>query len=170
MLRSLCLVFFAFAFGWSLRAQSPSTPDARAASRAAADRYLQAYAKWDLETLRGFLDAQSQWSDPTSAEVGATPGPVVGAEAILQHLRGSTQGLPDLHFDFEERFHSADHCVAIGRLRFTMPAAMLGPNANDASFDLRVVTVVRMVGEKVREHIDYSDFSRWDATIAAARR
>lgn len=168
MIRIALFVALAAAPTLALFAQGPGSK--RVDPSPVAARYLNAYAKFDLDQLAAFWDDQSIFHDPTTAEIGPELGPVRGARAIVDALRGSTQGVTDLRFDFEEQFHSGDRVVAIGRLLYTMPAKMLGKAKGDLDFDLRVVTVLRVEGDKIREHTDYSDFSRWRAQVEAAMR
>lgn len=161
MLRPCLLIFAAvLPLSWLLARVLP-TEDERAKRDEVATAYLAAYARWDVDALASFYDEDSVWKDPTSAELGAATGPFRGPRAIVDGLRKSTASITDLHFRFDERFASADHVVAIGRLIYTLPGALVGPSGRDVSFDLRVVTVLRVSGGKVREHSDYSDFSRW---------
>lgn len=135
-----------------------------------ADRYLAAYSRLDFEALRGFWNERTIWSDPTTAEIGSAAQPARGPDAIEALLRGSLTGVEDLAFTFEERFHSGGIVVAIGRLRYRLPAAALGRETGDANFDLRVVIVLRLEGGKVVQHTDYGDFSDWRATIERSGR
>lgn len=144
---------------WCLRPQLGVPPMAEAL--AVAVPYLDAYARFDLEALRPFLDEESTWCDPTSAELGEGGKPVHGAEAILAELRRSTTNVQDLRFEFDETFASGGHVVAIGTLLYTLPPEALGRTERPAHFALRVVVVLKIVGKTVRSHTDYSDFSHW---------
>ncbi len=159
---SLAIALFAQTDAAAQTAMGPPDP------MPVATRYLDAYARFDLAALHEFWDDASVFQDPTTAEIGAPLGPVRGAKAITKALRGSTQGVTNLSFRFEETFHSGGRVVAIGRLLYTMPAKMLSKTEGDLEFDLRVVTVLHIEGDRVREHTDYSDFSGWRAKIAAA--
>ena len=155
-----------------LSAQSsppPATPAPQAKLAETAERYLAAYARWDLDALQVFHSDASTWFDPTSAELGSVAGPFEGAKGIRVGLEQSTRGVRDLRFEFDERFVSADRAVAIGRLHYTLAGATLGPGGKDVTFDLRVVTALRIVDGVVVEHVDYSDFSGWLDTVRAAQ-
>lgn len=132
--------------------------------------YFERYAAWDLDALRAFYDERSVWSDPTTAEIGPPAGPVTGAAPIVDFLRSSTRGIDDLGFTFEEQFSSGDRAVAIGRLKYTLRGKNIAPGARDVAFDLRVVTVLRVVDGKVREHTDFSDFRGWTEQVRAATK
>lgn len=153
--------------GWIAYAQDVEDEDPQLA---AADEYLEAYARFDLEALGDRLDERSTFQDPTTAEIAGAGLSLRGKDAILAALSAATAGLEDLRLEYDERFHSGGYVVAIGRLRYRMPAAMLGPQARDALFDVRVVTVLQLEGGKLREHTDYTDLSGWMETVAAARR
>ncbi len=138
---------------------------AQAAELELADRYLAAYAQLDLEALRPFWDERTVWSDPTTAEIGSAAKPARGPDAIAALLNASVAGVENLAFTFEERFHSGGFVVAIGTLRYRLPAAALGRTQGDADFAMRVVSVLRLDGDTIVQHTDYTDFSRWRETI-----
>jgi len=164
-LAALLLACCALAFAQAAKPAQAATIDAKQAQA-----YFDAYARFDMEALKAFYDDESEWSDPTATEIGATLGPARGPQAIVDLLQSCTRGVRDLHFVFDPPILSGEYGVVTGRLYFTMPAAMIGPNGADTPFDMRVVTVVRMRGGKVREHLDYTDYRIWRDTLAAARR
>ena len=148
----------------------PAASDPRAAALATADGYIDAYERLDLDAMGAWLDERSTFQDPTTAEIAPAGLALRGREAIVGGLRAALEGLRDVRLDYGERFHSGGLVVAIGRLAYRIPAASLGPGASDATFDVRVVTVLRIVDGKVREHTDYTDLSGWHDTVAAAQR
>lgn len=147
-------------------AQGPVEP--RTSQQVAQD-YLAAYGRFDLDGLRPFWTARTVFADPTSAEIGAPVPPTRGGDAIARLLRDALAGLVAPSIEYSECFASGGHAVGIGRLRFSLPAGNVPLARRDATFDLRVVSVLRIEGSAVVEHTDFTDFSSYHQHLAAAR-
>ena len=155
----------------ALPAQAPAPPAAgQRAPLAVAKAYLAAYGRFDLEALRGYWTDATVWDDPTSAEIGPALPPTRGRDAIVRMLREALEPLLAPTIEYTEWFHSGEHAVGIGRLRYSLSASRVPSARHDVHFDVRVVSVLRIAGETVVEHTDYTDLSGFRERIAAARR
>ncbi len=137
---------------------------------ALARSYLDAYGKFDFERLRPFWSEATVFADPTAAELGHSPAPTKGAAAIEASLRAAIARLLDLELVYDECYHSGGQAVGIGRLHYRLAGADFGPGYDDATFDVRVVSVLRLEGGTVLEHTDYTDLSGFWGRVAAVRR
>lgn len=135
-----------------------------------AERYLAAYAALDFDRLGAFWTDATVWSDPTGAEIGASPEPVRGAQAIRAHLEAATRGVEELELEIDERFRSAGHVVSVGTLRYTLDGAAVGAPGKRVPFELRTVIVLEVQGGRVVRHTDYADFTRWREQLARGLR
>jgi len=135
-----------------------------------AQSYLEAYGEFDLERLRPFWSEASVFADPTGAELGHAAAPMRGAGAIEATLRAAIARMLDLELVYDECYHSGGQAVGIGRLHYRLAGADFGPGYDDPTFDVRVVSVLRLAGGTVLEHTDYTDLSGFWGRVAAARR
>jgi len=154
----------------ALLAVSTPTPLTAQDPLAVARSYLEAYGEFDLERLRPFWSEASVFADPTAAELGHSPAPTRGAAAIEATLRAAIAPLLDLELVYDECFHAGGQAVGIGRLHYRLAGADFGPGYDDPTFDVRVVSVLRLAGGTVLEHTDYTDLSGFWGRVAAARR
>jgi thiol-disulfide isomerase/thioredoxin len=134
-----------------------------------ANDYLAAYGRFDIDTLRGFWTEATVFADPTAAEIGAPLPPTRGADAIASLLQVALAGLLSPSIEYTECFHSGGLAIGIGRLRYGLSAAGIPQAVRDATFDVRVVSVLRVAGNTILEHTDYTDLSGFHERIAAAR-
>lgn len=131
--------------------------------------YLAAYGRFDLVALRGFWTEATVFADPTAAEIGEPLPPTRGGEAIARVLQRALAGLLAPSIEYSECFHSGGLAVGIGRLRYALPAGNVPEARRDATFDVRVVSVLRIAGDRIVEHTDYTDLSGFHERIASAR-
>lgn len=146
--------------------QAPTPGEPLAVARG----YLEAYGEFDFERLRPYWNEATVFADPTAAELGHSPAPTRGAAAIEETLRAAIARLLDLELVYDECFHAGGQAVGIGRLHYRLAGADFGPGYDDATFDVRVVSVLRLEGGTVLEHTDYTDLSGFWGRVAAARR
>lgn len=143
-------------------------PAARRPLQVAKD-YFAAYGRFDLAALRGYWTEATVFADPTAAEIGEALPPTRGGEAIARVLQTALAGLLAPSIEYSECFHSGGLAVGIGRLRYALPAGNVPEARRDATFDVRVVSVLRIAGDRIVEHTDYTDLSGFHERIAAAR-
>jgi len=164
-MRSLVALFLAL-----LTASLAQAPDSRRGPLEVAEAYLAAYGTFDFARLRPHWNEATMYADPTAAELGHSPDPTRGAAAIEPMMRAAIARLLDLEIVYEECFHSGGRAVGIGRLHYRLAGTDFGPGYDDVTFDVRVVSVLRLEGETVLEHTDYTDLSGFWARVAAAKR
>ena len=157
----LCLALFAFPLCFL-----PTQSQATVPIATVAEAYLDAYAALDFERLETYWTDASVWQDPTGAEIGASPAPVTGADAIRTYLKAATNGIDKLELTIDERFHSADHVVHVGTLRYTLDGAVMGAPGKTVPFEFRTVIVLVIEDGKVLRHTDLADFRDWRQQLA----
>ncbi len=149
---------------WCLGQASPA-PRSPESAIDIANRYIEAYLSLDQEALAPFFTEESVWCDPTSKEIGARGTPETGGEKILQRLKQETQGLIECHLDVEEQFASGGYVVTRGAFGYRMVGDLFGRPGEDFEVNMSLVMVLRIDGDKVLEHTDYTDFSDYREQI-----
>ncbi|MEQ8767661.1 MAG: nuclear transport factor 2 family protein [Planctomycetota bacterium] len=133
-----------------------------------ARRYLQAYSETRLKDMAALLTEDAIFQDPTAAAIGGGQT-YRGAKAIHAALEQAFTHVKGFEITTTAEFFSNNHAVFIGDCRFEIPGELYGVDVPKIDFEQALIVVLKMEGDRIVDHRDYSDYSAYRERIEKAR-
>ena len=119
--------------------------------------YLAAYAGLDPKGMICCYGDSPRFWDPTAALFGMGDA-LVGVDVIRATLSMAFAPVIEMSIEPTRSFFSHHTAVFLSRVEWTTVGSALGLKRESASFSMLMMTVLRIEGGKVLEHIDYCDY------------
>lgn len=126
---------------------------------AAAVTYLETLYASDFDKLERLLAPEAVLRDPTAAQM--TGGPVVyeGRARIITGVRSSSAMARGSRFEVRESHASGGYAVLVVTYRSELDGETFDRPGEWIPVEVSGVTVIRVAGDLVVEHIDYVDYA-----------
>lgn len=128
-----------------------------------AEQYYTALYAGDNDAVRELAAPDMAFQDPTAPEAYGVPV-LNELEPVLELFSGfSGKGVT---LEFTDSYASSDQVVLVVELSGTLPAASLGMEEGNFSFESNGVSVLTVSDGKVVSHTDYMNYPRFEGSIA----
>ena len=115
--------------------------------------YLKAYQSGNINKMEALLDENAVMIDLTASIMGAEMK-LEGRSNIVQTLGGMFKAVEGLHHESLFEFTNGNIVVSGGYISYTGTL----PNKGKKKLRFKIVTVLKLAGNKVIEHRDYADY------------
>lgn len=128
--------------------------DVSAATKAIAEPYFDAYIRRDWDAVEPLLGADSEWFDPTAAQIfgGVARS---GRGEIMAFFRKSYAGITDMRANVMRRTFSSNYAIFEATLDWSVK---VGKDKVVTTAAMPFLVILKVVEGKVVEHRDYGDY------------
>lgn len=131
---------------------------------AIADRYIEAYQVFDIDTMASYYRKDSRFIDLTSKVFGADNAYIMkNKDAIIKKLQGfvAQSGPIRLDFDIKHRYEAAGQVVYTANVKIST-----GSGKQLRTACAPITTIIHVEDGKVLEHRDYFDYHHYLSTLS----
>ncbi|MEM9684727.1 MAG: nuclear transport factor 2 family protein [Pseudomonadota bacterium] len=134
-------------------------------------QYLAAIDAMQWDVMASHLASDATYADPTMTYFDRAPVRLVGAEAIVEFWRTSSEasGTNDIQYTVIACMETAGYHVVSLDLVSRVAGAFWNVNQDVIELSGRVISILRVEGDRVIEHVDYVEYSAAEETVARLR-
>lgn len=131
-------------------------------------RYLDAIENRQWQRMRSLLAVDARYTDPTMIYFDRDAIEISGAEDIVAFWRSSSEdsGTSQIRYQTTACFETAGYHVVNLDIEITVSGRFWNVNKPEIVLPGEVVSVVRVVDDRVVEHRDYVEYANVDRVVA----
>ncbi|MEM7219989.1 MAG: nuclear transport factor 2 family protein [Pseudomonadota bacterium] len=136
---------------------------------AAAMRYLRGIDAMDWSTMRALLAGDARYTDPTMSHYDRPPIELRGADDIVDFWRTSSaeSGTSEIDYRITGCFETAGYSIVNMDIRISVAGAYWDVAKDTIVIPGKVLSIIRVVDDRIAEHHDYVDYAEADRIVAA---
>ncbi|MVO07609.1 hypothetical protein GOQ30_00355 [Flavobacterium sp. TP390] len=136
--------------------------------------YMQAYGKWDFDTMKTFYADAIHFEDPTAKAAFQQDFVFDGKENVYQFFKTvfkdkfKNDKPPYVNFVIEKVFTSGNHTIINSTFECVLPNAWFQEKTNETILvAIPFVTILTIEKGKITQHIDYGNYTKYFEQIKA---
>lgn len=160
----LLLVLSSFSFGQTNESKNQTF----------ALEYMQAYGKWDFDTMKTFYAEEVHFEDPTAKAAFQQDFIFDGKENVYQFFKTvfkdkfKNDKPPYVNFVIEKVFTSGKHTIINSTFECVLPNAWFQEKTNETILiAIPFVTILTIENGRITKHIDYGNYTKYFEQIKA---